>query len=175
MKNAFFNLSTFILLSLVLSSCSSNDDENIDGEFMSATIVDFVAFNATTENFNITAFDATIRTGQNGIFLDFFARMDGVNANFSEIGGKIYNYTGAGLYTTGENVEDLDLLYFNDRQQSYYFSDKNAIEFNGFENGVINITKDDGVFVEGTFNFVCFKDNGIDSKNVTNGTFKIKY
>lgn len=160
----------------MVPSCNSNgEDENPFGLFMVALIDDVGAFNVTFEDFYITTFDLRIRQSQNGAYLDFFARMDGVNSGYSEIGGKIYNYSGVGTYKTGENIDDKDLLFFYDKRVTYYSNDNTSIEENTFEEGTLTITKDDGEFVEGTFNFICFANEGTLSKQINNGSFKLKY
>ena len=172
----FFLFSFLIVFtSTFFTSCSNDDDEVAFGQFMSASIEGFGAFNSTPENFERTTFDLIIRNDQNGEYLEFFARMDGINSSFSEIGAKFYNYVGVGTYRTGENDEDLDILYFEDKQEFTYYSDNRFLNNSNFEEGVLIVTKDDGEFVEGTFTFVGFTFDGSLTKDISSGSFKLKY
>jgi hypothetical protein len=155
MKNLKISLIA-IIGCLIMFSCSSNDSglEGSGGKSLSVKIDgnSFKAAGLTT---------SAIVT--NGILT-----VQGGKSNGETVRLTIMNYTGAGTYTTGDNLSNMNSMNYITLTPIATWSST----FN-IGSGTLVVSSDSGSKVEGTFEFVGV--NGNASKNFTEGKFSIEY
>jgi hypothetical protein len=157
-----------LLLSILFFSFLScgdddDDDEPLGEEFLTA-ILDGQTFQHD-QNRNNASLNANVQQGANGLAFSF----RGVKEIFGEtdinLRGSVSGYTGVGIYTL-ENAQ----LNFRIFGNGYNVN----TNINPESTGILSITKDDGEFYEGTFEFVAFANSG-NKATVTDGRFKVKF
>ena len=171
MNSKIYSLFLFICMVLFVS-CNKEDDGNPEDnpEFTTATYLDNVLFEATQDSDGIAFMLATLTV--NGLTIQ--SRQDRPNNNFITIKLFLANYEGPGTYYTGVDEDDNNYAYLGYEDSGRYYSGSYVINSPGFEPGIITITKDDGVVIEGTFNFIGFNGNDV-STLIENGKFKVGY
>ena len=160
-----------MIVSLVsFSSCSSDDnnDNSNDGgdEFLRAS-VDGVNFVAAQDPAVIVGAQNT-----NGIL----AVQGGTN-NGDTINFVIQGYSGIGTYLLADDISNSNLaqyLEINPAPTTWLSNGITAL-LGAINEGVIEITLDDGTSVEGTFSFEGYNGSDMTVKVVTNGEFKAKF
>ncbi len=152
-----------VMISLItFTSCSKNNDNNDDNnsggeEYLTAKI-DGANYEAAQSPAVIVS--ATISSG---IFV-----LTGGNNNGDTVRATINGYTGTGTYTTGDNINNTNSL-------SYITLPANSwISTFDIGTGTLNITLEDGEYVEGTFSFEGYNAMDQTTKNITNGKFRAK-
>lgn len=161
MQNLKFIVVLLMTLSLVtVTSCNNDDDgdseeNNPTGEHLT-TKIDGTAWAATT------SFDTTAAT----INSDVFA-LQGSDEVGNAIRINLFNYTGAGTYQTGDNLNNTSSI-------SYVSISPVASWMSTFNigSGTINITTEDGSIAEGTFTFEGYNADDMTTKSFTDGSFK---
>lgn len=161
------NLVKVVLLSIVfvgLLSCGNDDDLDVVKEEFLTAVLNGESFE-DTGNKNNAALYANVQQGANGMMFS----LRGVNEIFGEsdivLRCSVSNYTGVGNYT----LENSDLRF------SVIGNGYNANTYiNAESTGFLNISRDDGEFYEGTFEFVAYAVSG-NQATLTDGVFKIKF
>ncbi|PHS67200.1 MAG: hypothetical protein COB12_04705 [Flavobacterium sp.] len=157
---------TFLCLSVILASCSGDDDNN-DGDDDGGTGgtggTEFLTAKVDGANFEAAQSPAVIVGATSGNGLMTF--QGGTNEG-KTIRGSVFNYDGAGTYTTGDNITNVNSLS--------YITLPNNLWNSTFDigSGTITITSDDGTTIEGTFSFEGFNASDGTTKNITEGSFK---
>ena len=158
------NYPLLIVAVILFTSCSKNnndDNENNNsngtGEYLTAKI-DGTNFEAAQSPAVIVS--ATI---SNGVFI-----VQGGNNEGDTIRATIYEYNGTGTYTTGDNINNTSSLSFITLPANSWMSTFDI------GSGTLNVTLDDGEYVEGTFSFEGYNAADQTTKNVTNGKFRAK-
>lgn len=152
----------FISAALVLSSCSKDDDgdgennNNSGSEFLTAK-VDGVDFEAAQDPAVIVG-----ASQSNNVLA-----VQGGKNNGETIRINLVGYTGPGTYRTGNDIS-------NTSSVSYITLNPTANWMSTFDigSGTVEVTKDDGTVVEGTFSFEGFNADDQTTKTVTQGQFK---
>lgn len=171
MKN--FNQLTILFLSILLfsfSGCSDDDDDdnnnNNSGDQYFTAKVDGVDFEAAQSPAVIIGAVAS-----NGVLAVQGGQNNGNTINFS-----IPNYTGVGTYTTGDNVQNMNLIqYVTISPVGGWLSNGVTALVGGLTPGTIEITSDDGTTVEGTFSFDGYNGQDQTTKVITDGKFKANF
>tara|TARA_R110002074_G_scaffold198720_5_gene366369 strand:- start:2150 stop:2635 length:486 start_codon:yes stop_codon:yes gene_type:complete len=149
---------SILFLSILLFSCSTNDDDSLTGD-------DF--FTAKVDGINWSAFVGPPDTvawseAHQGIIV-----IQGSDENGTGITMNILNYTGAGTYdftTAGFIQYVISPLQAN--------SGAWACDANSGTTGSVEITSDDGTIIEGTVSFVGKNPSDSSTKTITLGDFR---
>ena len=171
---------TFLCMALVFTSCSGDDDGDMPeeqgeeqmngGEENFSAKIDGATFTASTDPATLiggtksTANGATTVTAQgstnNGDFINF----------------SIFDYTGVGTYTTGDNLNNTNLIQYGElmgQSASVWGSNLATSAVGGLMPGEIKITVDGDGVLEGTFSFEGYNAQDMTSKMITEGKFKV--
>ncbi|MFK7748766.1 MAG: hypothetical protein AB8B65_10265 [Kordia sp.] len=140
-----FNVFCIAILTVTMISCNNDDDvatmdtANTAGEFLTAKVdgVDFSAMEVSV----------TATTSNNVLSLV------GGDSNGNTFQMAIQNYNGVGTYVTGDVIT-------NSNAMSYITVTPFALWTSTFDtgNGTLEVTTDDGSIIEGTFEFLGYKD-----------------
>lgn len=152
-----------VCIALVMTGCNKSDDvEEIVGggagggaEFLTATI-DGASFEAAQS----PAVIVEARTSNNMLTLH-----GGTNEG-NTIRATINGYSGAGTYTTGDGISNLNSLSYLTLPANFWTSTFDI------GSGTLVVSSDDGTTVEGTFSFEGFNAQDQTTKTITNGSFK---
>jgi len=156
---------SFLCLALIVSSCSSSDDDGTGGDDGSGTSGDeFLTAKVDGADYAAAQDPAVIVGAQiAGSILIF---QGGTNEGVT-IQGTINGYNGVGTYTTGDDITNTNSLnYITVTPVALWGSTFNI------GSGTIEITSDDGTTIEGTFSFEGFNASDSTTKTITNGSFK---
>lgn len=164
MKTFKFKTVSVLLICLsLLFSCNKDDNDSSDAgdEFVSAKI-DGTSW-ASSKDYNTTA----AQKSGNALAVQG-SDNDGNAINFS-----ITNYSGVGNYKTGDNLTNGNqIMYVSISPVGSWSSNLATAALGTLTPGTIDITKDDGSIVEGTFSFEGYNSQDTSSKNITEGKFK---
>jgi len=154
---------SFLCLAVILASCSSSDDNNNDGDDGGTDGAEYLTAKVDGASFEAAQSPAVIVGATSGNGLMTF--QGGTNEG-NTIRGSVFNYNGAGTYTTGDNITNVNSLS--------YITLPNNIWNSTFDigSGTITITSDDGTTIEGTFSFEGYNAEGQTTKTITEGNFK---
>jgi len=154
---------TFLCLSVILASCSSSDDDGGTDDGTGGTGDEFLTAKVDGSNFEAAQSPAVIVGATSGNGLMTF--QGGTNEG-NTIRGSVFNYNGAGTYTTGDNIANVNSLM--------YITLPNNAWSSTFDigSGTITITSDDGTTIEGTFSFEGYNSEDQTTKTITEGNFK---
>jgi len=159
----FFSFLLLLVSISILSSCNKDDDMGSSGgdAFLTCKI-DGVLFTAEPITVGGISQESNLSVQGNGSGLEAIAISMALNST----------YNGPGVYNFGANH------LFNTATYLPKASDPANVfagAFAGNNVGQIEITKDDGTYLEGTFSFQCANQNNqSQTASVTEGTFKFK-
>jgi len=153
---------SIVCLAMVFTSCSSDDDNNDDdgggqggAEFLTAKI-DGANFEAAQDPAVIVS-----ATTSNGVLI-----VHGGNNSGETIRATINDYTGVGIYQTGNSISNVNSLTYLTLPANAWMSTFDI------GSGTLEVISDDGTTIEGTFSFEGFNAQAQSTKNITDGSFK---
>ena len=153
----------FICTTLFLS-CSNNSDDDSPGgsdEFLTAKI-EGVNFSASTSP--ATIIGATISNG-------VLAVQGGDNSG-NTISFQVFGYNGTGTYKTGDALTSTNQIMYITINPVATWGSSGVTSITGISPGIIEITSEDGITIEGTFSFEGYNADDMSTKNITEGKFK---
>jgi len=167
---------SLVCLALVFTGCNKSDDGDVagaggaggggggTGEFLTASI-DGTGFTASTDLASLIGAQTT-----NGVLVVQGSTNSGSFINFS-----IVNYTGAGTYTTGDDLTNSNSIQYgelNGTTLSSWGSNLATSAVGGLQPGEIIITSEANGVIEGTFSFEGYNASDMSRKMITSGSFK---
>lgn len=164
-------LLTIMVTSVVLASCSSDDDNGEEGnsgdEFLTAII--------DGSNFAASQSPAVIVGAQsvNGVLA-----VQGGDNNGNTISLAINGYSGVGTYVTGDTITNTNFIQYlelNNMTPVTWANGLASAALGTVTAGSIEITSDDGTTVQGTFSFEGYNASDMTSKIITSGEFKANF
>jgi len=153
-----------IFTAVLFTACSTSDDDNDDGDDGgNSGGSEFVTAKINGASFEAAQSPAVIVAATSGNDLLTF---HGGNNEGNTLRGSIFNYTGVGTYTTGDNITNVNSLSYITLPANMWTSTFDI------GTGTLTVTSDDGTTVEGTFSFEGYNASDQTTKTITEGKFK---
>ncbi|MFK5983639.1 MAG: DUF6252 family protein [Flavobacteriaceae bacterium] len=168
---------SFLCLSVILSSCSSDDDNNGDGdnggtggaEYLTAK-VDGSNWAASTDFETLIGAETATANGTTNMIIQ-----GSINSgDYIQI--VISNYNGTGTYITGDDIQNTNSLSYGELVGTtgidLWSNGFLTAILGGIGAGEIVVESDANGIVTGSFNFIGYNANDESTKNITVGEFK---